>query len=79
MAKLIEFLWDEESPKLYFVLEYCALGPILDEERETFEKVEWKTCLRYARDVFSGVAYIHEVLCIAHLDIKPQNMFVHAS
>ena len=79
VTKLIEFLWDEESPKLYFVLEYCALGPILDEERETFEKVDWKTCLRYARDVFSGVAYIHEVLCTAHLDIKPQNMFVHAS
>ena len=38
VTKLIEFLWDEESPKLYFVLEYCALGPILDEERERLRR-----------------------------------------
>ena len=79
VTKLIEFLWDEESPKLYFVLEYCALGPILDEERETFDAFDLDTCVRYAQDVFSGVAYIHEVLSVAHLDIKPQNMFVHSN
>ena len=78
VTQLIEFLWDEESPKLYFVLEYCALGPILDEKRETFEKIDWRTCIRYAHDVFWGVTYIHEVF-VVHLDIKPQNMFVNAN
>ena len=76
ITRLIEFICADESPKLYLVIEFCAGGPILNDDDETFEKIDIRTCMKYARDVFSAVHYIHDEACVAHLDIKPQNMLI---
>lgn len=87
VVRLVEVLDDSENDKLYLIVDLCAKGPLLQWHSST----RVFTCTlapvltddvlrRLLRGMFLGLDYrnSHSVHynCIAHRDIKPQNILV---
>ena len=79
IVTLYEVIDDEESNKMYMVLEYagggCALT-ISDQEGEVVgDPLDLDTAQKYFRDLVSALRYSHRNNII-HRDIKPENLLL---
>lgn len=61
--------------KMSLMMEYCNYGDLfdyIDKNRCQNEEEVWQI----VRDIFTGLAILHEVFGIHHRDIKPENIFL---
>lgn len=89
VVRLVEVLDDSENDKLYLIVDLCAKGPLLQWHSSTrvftctfAPQLTDDILRRLLRGMFLGLDYrnSHSVHynCIAHRDIKPQNILVTA-
>lgn len=69
--KLIEVIDDENSHKMYLIMELAGKGSIYD-----FCPIPEEKCKKYFREMMLGVEYLHNVKSVVHRDIKPQNLLI---
>lgn len=72
VLKLFEVIDDPDNGELLLVLEYCEGGPIYT--RYNKDPLSEDMVLKYTRDIIQGLDYIHHVVGIAHMDMKPENL-----
>eukprot|EP01064_Diplonema_japonicum_P009186 TRINITY_DN1665_c1_g1_i3.p1 TRINITY_DN1665_c1_g1~~TRINITY_DN1665_c1_g1_i3.p1 ORF type:complete len:872 (+),score=158.96 TRINITY_DN1665_c1_g1_i3:183-2798(+) len=79
IVSLYEVIYDEDSNKMYMVLEYaeggCAMRLDKDGNVEGSEPLSMLTVRKYFRDLVSGLRYSHKN-GIIHRDIKPENLLL---
>lgn len=73
IVELKEVLDDVKSNKIYLVLEYLSRGEIAWQTEEGEPKMSMDQARQVARDVTSGLEYLH-FQGIIHRDIKPANL-----
>lgn len=88
ICKLFAFFYEYESPHssfgkasqrarkyLHLIMEYIpySLCDVIEMFKERGTKLPMRVVKSVARDIFSGLSYIHS-MGICHRDIKPQNM-----
>lgn len=73
IVELKEVLDDVKSNKIYLVLEYLSRGEIAWQTDEGEPKMSMDQARQVARDVTSGLEYLH-FQGIIHRDIKPANL-----
>lgn len=72
VLKLFEVIDDQNSKELFLVLEYASAGPI--STRYNRSPIKEPVLLSYMRDIIQGLDYLHHVVGIAHMDLKPENL-----
>ena len=83
VVRLKDVIYDENTDKLYIMMEYCSIGPLLtwDEDQEIFhipwtdEKLPEEKLRKIIRDMVCGLEYLH-YHGISHRDIKPENILI---
>jgi [calcium/calmodulin-dependent protein kinase] kinase len=76
VLKLFEVIDDPDNGELLLVLEYCEGGPLYT--RYNRDPLSEDVVLKYTRDIIQGLDYIHHVVGIAHMDMKPENLLKSA-
>ncbi|XP_060178879.1 serine/threonine receptor-like kinase NFP [Lycium barbarum] len=82
LVKLEGFCIDPKEANCYLVYEYVENGSLHSWlHSEKTEKLSWKTRLRIATDVASGLLYIHEHTRprVVHKDIKTSNILLDSN
>lgn len=69
--KLIEVIDDENSYKMYLIMELAGSGSVYE-----LCPIPEEKCKKYFRELMLGVEYLHNVKSIVHRDIKPQNLLI---
>jgi serine/threonine protein kinase len=70
---IVRFYGDfRQGNKSILVLEYCDGGSL--QARRRYAGISDKQTLSFARDLYCGLAHLHDVAQIIHMDIKPQNL-----
>lgn len=78
IVRLHEVIDDPQSHKLYMVMQYVDRGSVSKLKPDhTYDVVPPDTLLMYAKQMMSGLAYLHEN-GIYHLDIKPENCLLNS-
>ena len=83
VVRLKDVIFDNDTEKLYIVMEYCSKGPVMewDEEGESYSYTWSDTDIteellrKIMRNAVCGLEYLH-YHNIAHRDIKPENMLI---
>lgn len=83
VVRLKDVIFDDDTDKLYIIMEYCKKGPAMewDEDTERFDfrwcegEVDEETLRRIMRGTVCGLEYLH-YHGIAHRDIKPENILI---
>lgn len=83
IVQALEIIDDLDCRKLYLVTEYLGGGQLLNHDPKTLRFFNPKTdapwqadkALAYARDVATGLSYLHN-LGVIHRDIKPENLLL---
>jgi [calcium/calmodulin-dependent protein kinase] kinase len=76
VLKLFEVVDDPDNGELLLVLEYAEGGPIYTRYNRT--PLNEDVVLKYTRDIIQGLDYLHHVVGIAHMDMKPENLLKSA-
>jgi len=93
VVKMKEALEDENSGKVYLVMDYCSKGTVLSKDYwkafeenqnvwldlETTRKLPLNIAREYFVQIASAVDYMHNQALVIHHDIKPDNILVDAS
>jgi len=77
VVRVYEWIDDARSEKVYIVMEFCANGAVLSDDDE-FEAFAIETIKDIIRDVLRALVECH-ARGVVHYDVKPQNIFNHAS
>lgn len=89
ITRLYEVIQDEQKDKMYLVLEYCMNGYINQNKKIEsngmirssgnlqYRRLLESECKRYFKQIGLAIDYIHNVVKIAHRDIKPQNILLN--
>ena len=67
----------EANGTIYYVMEYID-GVSLDKKIEEKKKLDYKTCIKYAKQIGSALAFMHKEHML-HLDVKPANVMLRNS
>jgi len=81
VVRLHEVINDEKSEKIYLIMDYCALGQIIDWDDDKLEFFSKRTSKVLSEEelarifwgTLSGLEYLHK-MNIIHRDLKPQNI-----
>ncbi|RHZ64785.1 hypothetical protein Glove_320g191 [Diversispora epigaea] len=65
-----------KTPTYYLVLQYAKDGDLREYLRNNFKSLDWKTKINMAKDITSGLCYIHDAN-IVHKDLHSRNILVH--
>ncbi|GBB99557.1 hypothetical protein RclHR1_03560012 [Rhizophagus clarus] len=65
----------EDEERYSLVLEYADGGTLRDYLRNN--TTEWKTQLRFAREITSAILWLHDVKEIVHGDLHSNNILIH--
>lgn len=74
VVRLVEVMNDEQHERLYMVLEYCKLGPLMKKNMQDYH-YDRHHQQQYARDILEGALYLHQNH-VVHRDIKPENLLL---
>lgn len=67
----------EANGTIYYVMEYID-GVSLDKKIEEKKRLDYKTCIKYAEQIGSALAFMHGEHML-HLDVKPANVMLRNS
>ncbi|CAG8497333.1 1161_t:CDS:2, partial [Diversispora eburnea] len=67
---------DPSTETYHLVLQYAKDGNLRTYLRNNFEAFDWKTKINMAKDLASGLQFIHQANII-HRNLNPNNIFVH--
>lgn len=67
----------EANGTIYYVMEYID-GVSLDKRIEEKKRLEYKTCIKYAKQIGSALTFMHQEHML-HLDVKPANVMLRKS
>lgn len=67
----------EANGTIYYVMEYID-GVSLDKKIEEKKRLDYKTCIKYTKQIGSALAFMHKEHML-HLDVKPANVMLRKS
>ena len=67
----------EANGTIYYVMEYID-GVSLDKKIEEQKRLDYKTCIKYTKQIGSALAFMHQEHML-HLDVKPANVMLRNS
>lgn len=67
----------EANGTIYYVMEYID-GVSLDKKIEEKKRLDYKTCIKYTKQIGSALAFMHQEHML-HLDVKPANVMLRKS
>ncbi|RHZ55700.1 hypothetical protein Glove_411g10 [Diversispora epigaea] len=67
---------DPKTQTYYLVLQYAKDGDLRTYLRNNFKSLDWKTIIKMAKDITSGLRCIHDEN-IVHKDLHSRNILVH--
>ena len=67
----------EANGTIYYIMEYID-GVSLDKKIEEKKRLDYKTCIKYTKQIGSALAFMHQEHML-HLDVKPANVMLRNS
>jgi serine/threonine protein kinase len=64
----------EANGTIYYIMEYID-GVSLDKKIEEKKRLDYKTCIKYTKQIGSALAFMHQEHML-HLDVKPANVML---
>ena len=76
IVKLHEIIDDPLKNKIYMVMDYLPGGTLSDKLNLRGSGLPQDEVRKYFKDLVSALYYCHEVKCLSHRDVKPENMML---